>query len=374
MRYNEFGSTGIRISTLGFGAMRLPEYEKNSKWYIKENESIEMIHYSFEQGINYIDTAYMYCHGNSEELVGKALKGWRERVYLSTKLPLWEIKSGDDFERILHEQLKKLDTEYIDFYHFHSLDKEKFEETVKNYNFIEKMIRAKEENLIRHISFSFHDKPEILKIIIDSGQFESMLVQYNMIDRSNSEMLKYAKKKGLGTVTMGPVGGGRLVEPSNVIKKIIQEDYTSLSDLALRFVFANPDIDCTISGMSSIEMLKQNLSLAGIYDPLTDREQHLIDTKLKELEKLKEIYCTACKYCMPCPNEVNIPLNFEYLIYAKVYDLTEVAKERYHQIGTSPFLPGKKAEDCIECGECEPKCPQKIEIMEQLKETARLFK
>jgi predicted aldo/keto reductase-like oxidoreductase len=166
MIYRKFGKAGVYVSILGFGAMRLPTKEVNGKKEFDEDLSIEIIRKSYELGINYFDTAYGYCDGKSEIILGKAIKGFREKIYISTKSPVWNIEKRDDYRRILEEQLKKLDIDYIDFYHFHSLNWQNFNEKVLKLNLVEEAIRAKEEKLIKHISFSFHDKPEnMLKIV-----------------------------------------------------------------------------------------------------------------------------------------------------------------------------------------------------------------
>ena len=228
MQYRDFGSIGIKVSILGFGAMRLPEVETKGKYQVKEEESIEMIQRAFELGVNYIDTAYPYCHRQSELAVGKALQGWRDKVYLSSKMPTWEVKKTGDYRRFLEEQLKKLDVEYIDFYHFHDLNEDRFKNIVLKHNLLKEARKAKDEGLTKHISFSFHDKPEVMKRIIDVGIFESVLCQYNLLDRSNEEAMAYAKRKGLGVAVMGPVGGGRLAV-SDILKQAIGPDVKSTS-------------------------------------------------------------------------------------------------------------------------------------------------
>jgi len=373
MHYSDFGSTGIKISRLGFGAMRLPEYMKNGRWYIREDETIEMMRYAFGQGVNYIDTAFMYNHGNSESVVGKALKGWRDRVCVSTKLPLHMVKSGDDFDRLFETQMKRLDVDKIDFYHLHSVDKDKYENVIKKFNLMDKMSSVKEENLIGHISFSFHDKPEVLKELIDTGFFETMLVQYNMIDRANEDMLKYAKEKGLGTVVMSPVGGGRLSVPAQMAGNTNRPEFENMPELALRFVLSNPDVDCMLSGMGDMDMVRQNIETVSEGRTIDESERKLIEDYAKEIDSLLDIFCTECGYCMPCPNDVNIPICFRSLIYHEVFGLTEMAEGFYEQIGNTPWFPGKNASACKECGECEQLCPQDIKIIDQLKQTAALF-
>ncbi|MBN2089499.1 aldo/keto reductase [candidate division KSB1 bacterium] len=374
MKYRQFGKTNIKLSVLGFGAMRLPEIKIGEKMVADEEKSIELIRYAIDSGINYIDSAYFYHQGRSENIVGQAIKdGYRDRVYISTKIPTGEIQQPDDFERFLDEQLKRLNIETIDFYHFHYLNQKLFEEKIQKMHLIERAERAKVEGKIRHIAFSFHDKPEVLKMIIDSGWFESMLVQYNMIDRSNEAMIQHAAEKGMGITIMGPIGGGRLGEPSPAIKELIPERKLSSAEIALKFVFANPNVDCTLSGMNSIQMVKQNILTASENNRLTEQEIERINTLVQEYQSLANLYCTGCNYCMPCPQQVNIPLNFRLMNYYRVYQIPEYAQKEYGMIGKVQWLPGKTADYCIACGECEPKCPQHIPIINQLQEVVRVL-
>ncbi|MEZ0537683.1 aldo/keto reductase [Caldicellulosiruptoraceae bacterium PP1] len=370
MLYRNFGNTGVEISALGFGAMRLPQKEVNGKFVFDEEESIRIIHRAFELGVNYIDTAPYYCDGQSEIIVGKALKGYRDKVYLSTKNPI-EDDSGEHFLERLERSLKKLDTDYIDFYHMWGINYQTLTNSIlKKDGPLDAAIKAKEQGLIKHISFSFHDKPENMIKIIDEAPFETVLCQYNLLDRSNEEAIAYAASKGLGVVIMGPVGGGRLGSPSPVIKSLLPGKVNSNAELALRFVLANPNVSCALSGMSSIKMVEENCAVASNPNPLSQEELERINASMEENKRLAELYCTGCNYCMPCPQGVNIPLNFQLMNYHRVYGLTDYAKGEYAKIGTVQWLSGKKAEECIECGICEEKCPQKIQIRKQLKETA----
>lgn len=370
MLYRELGKTGVQISLLGFGAMRLPMQTLNGKTTVNEVNALKMIHRAFELGVNYIDTAYGYCEGLSEIAVGKALKGWRDRVNLATKMPTWNVNEKGDCTKFLHEQLKKLDVDYIDFYHLHGLSRDRLEQKIYKFNVLEEMQAAKNQGLIKHISFSFHDKPEVMKEIIDIGIFESVLCQYNLLDRSNEQMIEYAKSKGLGTVIMGPVGGGRLGVSSEVMSSVNKEVKTT-AELAIRFVMANQNADCVLSGMSDISMVEENAEIASRGRALSEAEVIRVNLAMEENKKLAELYCTGCNYCMPCPYEINIPYNFSLMNYHKVYGLTEYAREQYKHIGSNIWIPGKKAEECVECGVCESKCPQNIQIRKQLRETVK---
>ncbi|MHA2355693.1 MAG: aldo/keto reductase, partial [Candidatus Thorarchaeota archaeon] len=323
---------------------------------------------------NYVDTAWPYHGGESEVVVGLALKdGYRERVTLATKCPVGPDKFSkpEHFEQYLNEQLKRLDVEHLDYYLFHALNKKSFEEKVLGMNLIERAERAKEEGKFRHLAFSFHDKPEVLKEIIDSGHFELMLVQYNIVDQVNREMINYAGEKGLAVAIMGPVGGGRLAgeDLPEEMTKWLTANRKNYVDLALKFVYSNPHVSVALSGMGSDAMLDDNVRLASRehYDKMTQKEEETVESIATKFKELCDLVCTQCKYCEPCPNEVNISLIFEALQNYQIYGHRQQARRLYSLIGKTPWAKGANASACEECGECLEKCPQGIEIIDQLK-------
>ena len=275
MQYRPFGNTGVNISTLGFGCMRLPEIQKeDGSWEVDQEKTDAMLMRAYELGVNYFDTALYYCHSNSEIAVGKALKPIRDKVYISTKCPLELVKEPGDFRKTLETSLKKLDTPYVDFYHFWGINQKTFDEKIVPMNLIAETQKLKEEGLIRHISFSFHDSPEALKHIIDNGMgLESVLLQYNLLDRANEEMIQYAAAKGLGVVVMGPVGGGRLAAPTELAAKLGTEAVNTY-ELAFKFVLGNPGVCCALSGMQTIDMVEQNAVVASLENPMSEEEWH----------------------------------------------------------------------------------------------------
>ncbi|KXH70143.1 MAG: hypothetical protein AM326_00955 [Candidatus Thorarchaeota archaeon SMTZ-45] len=371
MQYRTLGKGGPRVSALGFGCMRLPTVEGGK---INREEAIRLIRKSIDNGINYVDTAWTYQAGESEVVLGLALKdGYRERVTLVTKCPVGrpEFTETEHYEEYLNEQLQRLGEEYVDYYLFHALNKKSFEEKVMGLNLIDRALKAKEEGKIRHIGFSFHDTPDVLKEIIDSGYFELMLVQYNIVDQVNHEMINYAGEKGLAVAIMGSVGGGRLAgeDLPDEMRKWLTPSRRNFADLALKFVLSNPNVSVALSGMGSDEMLDDNLSITARedYDILTEKERESIERIAKKFKELCDIICTQCKYCEPCPNEVNISFIFEALQNYQIYGHREQAKSHYSLIGKTPWAAGSNASACEECGECLEKCPQGIEIIEQLK-------
>jgi predicted aldo/keto reductase-like oxidoreductase len=373
MQYREFGNTGVKISILGFGAMRLPTKEVEEKTVFDHEEGIKIIRRAYELGVNYFDTAPYYCDGESEIIVGQAIKPFRDKIYLSTKNPI-EDESGEHWRERLENSLKKLDTDYIDFYHMWGINWEAYENSINVPNGpMEAALKAKEEGLIRHISFSFHDKAENLLKLIDTGNFESLFCLYILLDRSNEAAIAHAKAKGLGVVIMGPVGGGRLGAPSKTIMDVLPGKVNSSAEIALRFVMSNPGVTAALSGMGSMDMVEENVGVASNEAPLTAEEIEQINSSMEENKRMADLYCTGCNYCMPCPQEVNIPLNFQLMNYHRIYGLTEYAKNEYAQIGKVNWMKGKNAEACIDCGICEEKCPQKLEIRKQLKETAEVL-
>lgn len=369
MQYTEFGRTGIQVSRLGFGCMRFPSREVDGKKVFDEEESIRMMHRAMELGVNYFDTAPGYCEKQSEIIVGKALKGRRDKVYLSTKYPSEEA-SGDDLERKLETSLKKLDTDYIDFYHMWGISLKTFVERLDTPD--GPMARARklrDAGVIRHISFSFHDAPENMIEIIRRGEgvFASVLCQYNLLDRANEDAIAYAHEQGLGVTIMGPVGGGRLGAPSKVIQDLLPGKVQSSAEMALRFVMNNRNVNIALSGMSSMDMVEENAAVASNMEPLTQAEEARIAASLEENRRLADLYCTGCNYCMPCPKGINIPEIFKMMNYHRVYGLTKFARDNYARIGKEPWLNFQNAAACVQCGACEKKCPQHLHIREQLR-------
>jgi predicted aldo/keto reductase-like oxidoreductase len=379
MVYRDFGNTGIKMSALGFGAMRLPMSEKNGKRLVDYDKAVPMIHKAFSMGVNYIDTAPYYCEKDSETAVGMALNSWggKDRVYLSTKNPI-EDASGDHWRGRLEASLKKLGRDSIDFYHMWGISLESFREKIDvEGGPIGAAQKAKAEGLIKHLSFSFHDDAKNMIPIIDSGYFESVLCQYNLLDRSNEQSIAYAREKGLGVVVMGPVGGGRLGSPSEVIRGMLKKDIRSTAEMALRFVIANQNVSVALSGMQTEAMVEENARVASVEGVLTESELAQIAAMLEENKRLAELYCTGCKYCMPCPQGINIPHVFSLMNYHKVYGLTEYARNEYKNLSV-PLDERKEqwakdrgldAASCVGCENCQSHCPQHISIIDQLKET-----
>lgn len=370
MQYTEFGKTGIKVSRLGFGCMRFPFTEVDGKKVFNEEESIRMMHRAMELGVNYFDTAPGYCDTISEIIVGKALKGHRDQVYLSTKYPT-EVGTGDDYEKKLEISLNKLDTDYIDFYHFWGISLDTWEKKLDTPDGpLARALKLRDQGVIRHISFSFHDKPENMMEIIrrGQGQLASVLCQYNLLDRANEDAIAFAHEQGLGVTIMGPVGGGRLGAPSQVIQDLLPGKVQSSAEMALRFVMNNPNVNIALSGMSSMEMVEENARVASDMSPLSAEENARVDAMLEENRRLAELYCTGCNYCMPCPKGLNIPEIFKMMNYHRVYGLTDYAKKTYAAIG-SGNLKFQNAASCVGCGQCEKKCPQHLHIREQLRVT-----
>jgi predicted aldo/keto reductase-like oxidoreductase len=375
MEYRKIGKTGIKASILGFGAMRFPMDEKGEKSIIREDESIGMTLRALELGINIIDTAYPYCHQQSEMVVGKALAEWKKKnrdssVYISTKFPTWRSTKKSDYRKHLEEQLEVLGVDCIDFYHFHTLNENYFEEKVIKLGLLQEAIKAKEEGIIKHIAFSFHDIPEVMKKIIDTGYFEAVLCQYNILDRTNEEAIAYARKKGTGVFIMGPLAGGR-IKDAEFFKESYSNDPADINKLALRFVFSNPDVTVAFSGMQNIKMIEENVTVAEGDYRLTDKDMETLDefTSRKEIKEL--IPCNNCQYCLPCPNDVAIPKILKIYNYYKLTDIHGNSRFQYKNL----VLDGisKLADECSECGQCEESCPQNIEVMKLLKEAHRLF-
>lgn len=377
MQYRKFGKTNLKVSTLGFGCMRLP-IKNNDSGNINEKEAIRMIKYAIDNGVNYIDTAYPYHRGNSEILLGKALKdGYREKVKLATKLPTWTTDSYEDFDRILNEQLKKLNTDYIDFYLLHSLDKTKWKK-IKNLGIIKFLNNTIKDGKIKYAGFSFHDDLVTFKKIIDSYNWSLCQIQLYFTDPNHQAGitgLKYATSKKLAIVIMTPLKGGELVKNiPEPIKKILNKSKPkrTLADLGLRWVCNHPEVSVVLSGMSTISQVIENIKTVETALP-----NSLTKEELKALENIKKIYkqklkinCTSCNYCMPCPQNVKIPRIFSIYNDIFLYGSKEESTKKYENL----IKENNDASACIECGKCEKVCPQNLSIIEYLKEIHKEFK
>ncbi len=367
MQYREFGTTGIKVSYLGFGAMRLPMAGSE----VDYDASTEIMHRAFERGVNYVDSAYVYLNEKSEIAVGRALKSWPDKIFVSTKNH-YKGRSGIGWHKLLDTSLRRLGVDCIDFYHFHDLKLREFEDdmSVKG-GPVQEAQRALNEGMISCLSYSSHDTPENIVKIARSGIFSSVLCQYNILDRRNEEAMHQIHDRGLGVAVMGPVGGGRLVGYSEQVGRLLPGDKVSTPQMALRFVISNPSVDIALSGMSTINMVEENVQAASYEIPLGPGEREKILQTVEDLRGLSDLPCTECGYCMPCPHGVNIPRNFMLFNLNRVFGLTHNASKFYMELN-SEWL-GKKASECVECGECLSKCPQNINIPERLKDVVKLF-
>lgn len=371
MIYRELGKTGLKVSQLGFGAMRLPMVGEGKDARVDRDLSTPMIHAAFEGGVNYIDTAVGYCNSDSQAAVGDALKGWRDKIVVSTKNHYYgpDEKAWWD---LLEESLRKLQTDHIDIYNHHGLNWKSYEENVEP-RVGKWMAKAREQGLIRHICNSFHDNNDSLKRIVDTGYTSVITLQYNMLDRSLQDGIAYAHEKGVGVVVMGPVAGGRLGSGSDVLQTLIP-GVKRVPELAMRFVLANPSVSVALSGMSTLQQVQENLAVAADSTSLSQADTQSILQHVEKLKAMADLYCTGCGYCVPCPKEVNIPTIFTRYNLGRVWGLWDAARTAYDNLSKLPWDTGKRADACVECGQCETKCPQKLPIIQQLKEAHKNLK
>jgi predicted aldo/keto reductase-like oxidoreductase len=366
------------LSILGFGCMRLPVTRDGT---IDEKKATEMLRYAIDHGVNYVDTAYPYHNGASEPFLGHALRGgYREKVNLATKLPSWLIKSRADMDRYLDEQLKRLETDHIDFYLVHGLMKP-FWENLKPLGITEFLDDAIADGRIKHAGFSFHDELDLFKEIVDAYNWTFCQIQYNFMDEQNqagTEGLRYAADRGLGIVVMEPLRGGMLTKDIPSVNDIWRKATVqrSLSEWALRWVWNHPEVTVVLSGMSSIEQVEQNVAYtkSGVPNSLSQEELSLFREAEAEYKKRIKVPCTGCRYCMPCSSNVSIPECLEMYNQGCMFDAPDVASINYNIVlgGMLTGNPGF-ASQCQECGECEERCPQGIPIREHLKKVAGYF-
>lgn len=361
---------GENVSVLGFGCMRFPTTSKNAE-DIDIEKSTAMLRYAAENGVNYFDTAYVYHGGKSESFIGEALKPYRDKINFATKCPTWEVKCEEDFDRILTEQLERLQTDHIDFYLMHALDKDRFENIVLKFNLIDKLNKAKADGKIRHIGFSFHDDVEAFKKIIDANPaWEFCQIQFNYINlnyQAGLEGLEYAHKKGLDVIIMEPLLGGKLANPSEQVAQTLSEEKTPV-EWAMDFLWNREEISLILSGMGAMEQVQANISYADKAEVgmLTQENLDMLAHTKEVFDKMALVPCTKCAYCMPCPFGLDIPKTFE------AYNATasrgmDAARQIYAALA-------KGADKCKKCRKCESVCPQSIKISSTMTKIAEIFK
>jgi predicted aldo/keto reductase-like oxidoreductase len=375
MKYRTFPKTGEKVSLLGFGCMRLPVLEgDHSK--IDEAEAVRMIRCAIDGGVNYVDTAYVYHGGKSEVILGKALKdGYREKVFIADKLTLMFVKAPEDVTKLLDEQLRRLDTTHIDMYLLHDV-RDKPWENVKALNVLGILEEKRAQGLIGNIGFSYHgETAEFFKEVIDAYNWDFCQIQLNYMDvafQAGVEGLKYAASKGVPVVIMEPLKGGMLTDvlPESVRKYWDSVDVKrSPADWAFRWVADFPEVLTILSGMGNFAQVEENVRILSDADAnaLTEKERAIIGKVADTYNRLTPYSCTACRYCMPCPVEINIPDMIGLRNEATIF---ESADKISFAIRTF-VRPQPSA--CVACKQCEERCPQHLAIADIMAESAAMF-
>jgi predicted aldo/keto reductase-like oxidoreductase len=368
MLYNK--ACGEELSRLGFGCMRLPTKQEGEQRVVDQEAAIALIRRGIDGGITYVDTAYPYHGGESEIVVGQALKdGYRERVTLTTKLPIWAVNEEKDMNRLLDEQLKKLDVAYLDFYLLHAMNGERLDK-MQAFHYRDFLNQALGDGRVRRVGFSFHDgKEAFLRLLKDYDHWGMAQIQFNYLDdqeQATEDGLREAGRMGIPIVVMEPLRGGALANPPQNVRELIESNPRKRSavEWAFAFIADYPEVATILSGMSSQQQLDDNLR---IFDTLTAGGMTEEDRKFTK--ELKQAYlsrmpvkCTACQYCQPCPQNVHIPAIFQAYNGAKMFDQMARFQGRYQDLAEKGF----DASRCVQCGACEAACPQHLSIIDWL--------
>ncbi len=370
MEYRTFGCLDFSPSALGFGAMRLPvltgDHGRPDFAAIDEPAATAMLRRAIDGGVNYVDNAYVYHEGRSEGWLAEALKdGYRERVKVATKMPVWKVEKPSDFDRLLEEQLERLQTDHIELYLLHSLDEAHWK-LVLEHDQLGAAERALADGRIGHLGFSFHDSYELFcEILGATDMWEFCQIQLNYMDedyQAGRRGLETAAGRGLGVVVMEPLRGGMLTRH---LPPRVEELWAGASlrrspvEWALQWVWSLPEVSCVLSGMSTMRHVKENLEFASRSRPglLSDDELALVARVRDVYRELSPIPCTSCRYCMPCPHGVAIPDILELFNDAHIYG--DPGKQRLYYTWLDE---DERADSCTACGQCEGACPQGIAV------------
>lgn len=371
MLMREYKNTGDNISVLGLGCMRFPKVEGSET--IDREKAKQIVDLAYKRGVNYFDTAYRYHEGDSELFIGEALKKYpRESFHLATKMPMWLVKTPEDAPRIFEDQLRRCQVDYFDFYLCHAMGAASFE-TMKANGVYEYLRKEKEAGRIRHLGFSFHDTPEVLRQILDYGEWDFTQIQLNYLDwelQDAKGQYELLTKRGIPVVVMEPVRGGALAslcDEADAVFKAARPD-KSVASWAVRYVASLPNVMTVLSGMSTLQQVEDNTATMIDFEPLTDSDRKVIEEALEAYRKNKTIPCTGCRYCMDCPFGVDIPGVF------KAYNTFAIGRNKGQLRAQIEALgEGHGPEMCRACGKCMKLCPQHIQIPDRMKEIAALL-
>lgn len=375
MRYRPMGGTGVHVSALGFGMLRLPMLEDRKT--VNQDLSVQLVRHAVDNGLNYVDTAHVYLGGQSELTVGKALAGgYRDKVYVTSKSPWWSMERPEQFERFFDESRKRIGTDVIDFYHLHMLMHRAWREKVVPFKLIEKIEKLKAQGKIRFSGFSFHDGVPLFKTIVDANpHWDFCLIQQNYLDTEHEAGivgLKYAAARGMGVSIMEPLRNGFLVSPPKEVRAVFEAAPVKRSPVewAFSYLWNMPEVSVVVSGMNAMQQVADNLDSAGrsSVGMLSREDVTVLGRAARRYREYDGVVpCTGCYNCIPCPKNVAIGyiLNMVWNQY-KAEGNKERALGLYNN-SMSPVQRGNKASFCDGCGQCIPKCPQKINIPVELK-------
>lgn len=357
MQYRPLGKTGLQVSALAMGCMRLPEHDPEL--------SAQVVDAAIAAGVNYFETTRWYINGRCQHLTAGGLKGRSRGLIVSGKAGISEETTADSYRQEIDLQMEILGVDYLEFFQVGWFGLDRLEMLTKKGGALEALDKARGEGLIGYIGFTGHDKPENYIKLIETGLFDSFTIPYNMLNRAYAPAIARAGELGVGVIAMCPVAGGMLSAPAPQLQALIPGGAQTTAAAALQFVLANPNVSCACSGMNTLEMLAENVATIEAFQGASAADHARMDAILDEFATLGQRFCTACGYCMDCPNGVDIPGNFRLYNYGKVYGLLDWAAEQYARLE-----PGKRADACTRCNACEPKCPNELPVMDQLAEVA----
>lgn len=372
MNYKE-DRCGNKLSVLGYGCMRFPKKAGRIDMKSAEKQVLAAV----EGGVNYFDTAYIYP--GSEGALGEILhkNGIRDRVYIATKLPHYLIKGRESLDKMFNEQLRRLQTDYVDYYLMHMLTDAETWERLKELGIEDWINEKKACGEIRQVGFSYHGNSDMFCSLIDAWDWDFCMIQYNYMDENSQagrKGLKYAAGKGIPVMVMEPLRGGKLVERlPREAREIFEEHHVKYTPVqwALKWLWNQPEVSVVLSGMNSEEMIRDNIETAGNTAPgeLTSDDEDMLRRVVKAINSKMKVECTGCGYCMPCPNNVDIPGTFA--AYNRKFQEGSYSAFIEYLMCTALRKNSTAASNCSGCGKCEKHCPQNIRIRDKIREAGK---